>query len=249
MDLALQQIFCYGAVFALGLGTGVFFLPRLASRALLRAYARSDSVYAGLSAGGIAISCSLAGVGPLRRWDSWLCAVVLGVVFCQGLFWLFQFELPLPTWYGNFVLGLALLCFLVQWCALLSAVLCDLSSGLIPHETCFFVALAGALRQFLLGGLFALATGVFYALIFVGFCVAINKYSAQRKKPPAVGGGDIRLIAALSLACAGASLYGATLCFMAAALVALVGYASGALRASSGIALAPYFVLWLWCGL
>lgn len=63
-----------------------------------------------------------------------------------------------------------------------------------------------------------------------------------------VGGGDVRCMAALSVASGFAAPAGFAACFLAAAVVALAKCAMGKARAGDAMPLAPYLCVWLWVG-
>lgn len=63
-----------------------------------------------------------------------------------------------------------------------------------------------------------------------------------------VGGGDVRCMAALSVASGFAAPAGFAACFLAAAVVALVKCVMGKARAGDAMPLAPYLCVWLWVG-
>lgn len=137
---------------------------------------------------------------------------------------------------------------LTMWGALLVAVVCDMGERVIPKETCAFLGLAGAVTQGVSQGFESLAWGACFGLALMAGCRMVNKWGRSNRQAPMVGGGDVRCMVALSVASGRAAPLGCAACFICAALVALVGCASGKMDRRDAMPLAPFFCLWLCLG-
>lgn len=135
-----------------------------------------------------------------------------------------------------------------MWAALLIAVICDMAARVIPKEACGCAGAAGVLLQLASGGVFLLACGAAFGALVVGLCLAVNRIGRTRGRGEMVGGGDIRCIAALSLACGAQAPVGFAACFSAAAICGAIGLSFGKMRRSSAMPLAPFFCLWALAG-
>lgn len=129
-----------------------------------------------------------------------------------------------------------------------AALACDLRARIIPVEACVALALAGAAFQAMAGGWQGAVAGCGYALALTASAWAANRMLRARCPEGALGGGDIRCMAALCLACGAASPIGFAACFMAAGAAAALGCATGRLALGDGIPLAPFLGVWLLCG-
>lgn len=127
--------------------------------------------------------------------------------------------------------------------AMLVAVACDLRARMIPIECCLAIAIAGGTFQLLHGGLRAFCVGMGAAVVVIIVCWVAKRVLKARGR--AVGGGDIRCMAALSLATGPGALAGATACYLAAAGFSIAGLAMRKLRFEDGLPMAPFLALWL----
>lgn len=144
--------------------------------------------------------------------------------------------------------GAAILCWFAMWTALATAVICDTSMRLIPRETCLAIGGAGAIFQGAAGGASALAAGAAFALLSMAACITLNACGRRLRGSPMVGGGDIRCMAALSVASGQMATAGFIACFSVAAAIAVAGCAAGKWKLSTPLPLAPFFCLWLAVG-
>lgn len=130
--------------------------------------------------------------------------------------------------------------------AALVAAVCDLGSKLIPWESCAAIAASGLLVQALVFGAEGVAYGLVSACaILVVCCVAEALLGSRGGR--AVGGGDLRCMAALSLASGQAAFAGLAASCAAAATYGIVGVLSRRRSLKDGIAMAPFFLLWVAC--
>lgn len=127
------------------------------------------------------------------------------------------------------------------------AVVCDLRARTLPLETCALLAVAGALFQLFAQGVAGVAAGAACAVVVVGGCLVANRVAGRRGKT-AVGYGDVRCMAALSLACGATAPLGFAACYACAGAFSLGGLALRRLVPSDGIPMAPFLALWLACG-
>lgn len=145
---------------------------------------------------------------------------------------------------GSWLPGAALA---VATTAMTVAVVCDLRARMVPLETCAVLALAGvAFQGSLVGVEGALAGGAFAAVVVAG-CWAVNGLFGRTGNAP-VGYGDVRCMAALSLASGFATPLGIAACYGSAAVFSLGGIAMRRLSFKSGIPMAPFLALWLLFG-
>lgn len=122
-------------------------------------------------------------------------------------------------------------------------VVCDLRARIIPLEACAVVALMGVVAQLALGGVSALVTGGVVAALVGAGCLLANHLARGRTLP--VGRGDVRCMAALSLASGPAAPVGLFACYVCAAACSLAGIAAGKLTLKSGFPMAPFLAVWL----
>ncbi len=139
----------------------------------------------------------------------------------------------------------------------------DLRRRRIPRASCYGVALCGLAAQLLGHGVPALAWGLAYALVAMLLCVLALQVSqliargCRPLQPPAtspgaakdapsapIGGGDVRLIAALCLATGPSAPSGMALCAAGTVAVCAMGLACGRLRWRDGVPYAPFLALW-----
>lgn len=143
------------------------------------------------------------------------------------------------------------------------AVVEDLRRRVIPRASCYGIALCGAAVQVAAYGLPGLCWGLGLSVVAVALCACSSwavaaagsltrrshaggsggSAGASEAEPP-IGGGDVRLIAALCVATGQAAPFGVVLCAAGTALVCAAGLATGKLRWRDGIPYAPFLALW-----
>ena len=128
--------------------------------------------------------------------------------------------------------------------AMAAAVICDLQARIVPLEACAALAAAGVVFQASTAGLEGVLAGCAFAVFAVLCCLALNRLFGRTGRAP-VGYGDVRCMAALSLASGVATPVGAALCYGGAAAFSLAGIAAGKLSWRSGIPMAPFLAAWL----
>lgn len=170
-------------------------------------------------------------VGPLGR----LACAIVGAV--GG--WLLSLVSPHPV-----AFALAALC----WFALVVGTVCDIRARILPLEVCAAVALAGGTLQLCFGELEGFGWGCLVAVMVGTVCAVANRLFARGKAVP-VGRGDMRCMAALSVASGAAAPLGFAACYVTAAAFSLGGMAVGKLTLSDGIPMAPFLGVWLACGI
>ena len=131
--------------------------------------------------------------------------------------------------------------------AMAAAVACDVRMRLIPWESCAAMAAAGAAAQLLARGAWGLVWGAACGVAVLGVCAAVNAGFRRLRGEEAVGGGDLRCMAALSLASGPAAATGFALSYLAAALVGGCAVALRRMDAHQGMPMAPFYVPWLVC--
>lgn len=125
------------------------------------------------------------------------------------------------------------------------AVYTDVRRRIIPRKDCYLIALCGSMIQLGFGGVHAWLTGLVFGLMALLFCLGIEKAACHvRLRAGMVGGGDIRLIAALSLATGPWAVWGAFGSAIAAMLWALIGVATSRLSLRDTFPLAPCLACW-----
>ena len=124
-----------------------------------------------------------------------------------------------------------------------TVVVCDLRARIIPLEACVLVALAGVVAQLTMGGISALVAGALFAALVGAGCLLANRLACGRTLP--VGRGDVRCMAALSLASGPAAPVGLFACYVCAAACSLAGLVAGKLTLKSGFPMAPFLAVWL----
>ncbi len=127
-----------------------------------------------------------------------------------------------------------------------TAVVCDMRSRIIPLECCSALAVVGVAFQALLAGVEGVAAGAVAAGVVLALAIAANRFAFKGSCP--IGFGDIRCMAALSLASAGGVFAGAVACYAVAAVVSAAGVASRKLGLKDGLPMAPFLTLWFAVG-
>lgn len=129
--------------------------------------------------------------------------------------------------------------------AMAVAVECDVSSSVIPRETCYPIALLGGAVQIVDGGLLALAAGAAFALALCAACAGLGVLLARGRASPAVGGGDVRCMFALALASGWEAPWGFFACYAAAAVWSIIRRVRKGCGWDSTFPMAPFLSLWL----
>ena len=129
-------------------------------------------------------------------------------------------------------------------------VLYDDQARIIPRGLCLLLAVAGIVLQACYGGMLAVAVGAAWAAVFhlvarIALWLVDGRTSGEE---PSLGGGDVRCMAALSLATGPGAPIGFAACFAAAALWAAIERLRGRLEAGEAFALAPFLAVWLAVG-
>lgn len=132
-------------------------------------------------------------------------------------------------------------------CAMAVGIVCDLRARMLPWECCAAIAVLGGAFQLMAGGWQGLATGAVLALAVCAACSFANRWS-ERRGVRAIGYGDVRCMAALSVAAGPATFAGMAACYLAAAAFSCAGMAAGRLKRSDGVPMAPFLALWLVVG-
>lgn len=143
--------------------------------------------------------------------------------------------------------GRVLLCAISAGAAGLACVT-DLRDRIIPNGSCLAIGGAGFLLQMLFGEAGALAFGILFAVLICFVNLALDKVFRCSGRQ-GVGWGDIKLMAALSLASGKHAAVGCLVSLCAAAVFCLGGILCGRLSFGEGIPLAPFLMPWLLIGL
>lgn len=169
-------------------------------------------------------------------------------VFALAMGWGAVAFLPGLSGPDAWTVALRFACWMILWFALLTAALCDVAARVIPWETCVAIAGAGAALQLASCGLASLLAGAAFGAAVMFLCAAANRIGNRLGRGSQVGGGDVRCMAALSLASGSAAFAGFAACFLVVALFALAGLVLGKLKGAATVPLAPFFCVWLWVG-
>lgn len=127
-----------------------------------------------------------------------------------------------------------------------TAVACDMRSRIIPLECCAALAVIGATFQVLLRGIEGLAMGVVAAAVVLAAALAVNRFAPKGSTP--IGFGDVRCMAALSMASGGGVFAGASACYAVAAALAAAGVVTRRIGLEDGLPMAPFLTLWFAVG-
>lgn len=139
---------------------------------------------------------------------------------------------------GGVALGVMLAC-------LGHLVYTDLKRRIIPRRDCYAIALSGTILQLLFGGLQAWFVGFGFGVAALVLCLSIDKLASRRcSKSIMLGGGDVRLIVALSLATGPWAVWGAFGAAIAALLWAITGLITSRLSLGDTFAMAPCLAWW-----
>lgn len=150
---------------------------------------------------------------------------------------------------AHFAAGLCIsLSFVLCLVAMTTATVCDLQARVIPIEACVVIAVSGVVFQVMTGGLAGVGSGALFAVGVVAVCSLINRLCRARSPPDAVGGGDIRCMAALSLASGAGAFWGMAACYACASVFSALGCLFRRLKIRDGVPMAPFLAVWLACG-
>lgn len=222
--------------FASGGVAGWMLVPKAACALLRRAGRRATKWHERIDPGARG-SCDWRRCGfVFRQWQKAACSMA-GAAVCALLGILCAYGMSACTAF------LLLLCAV----AMETGVVCDLRARILPLEICALIAVAGVLFQLVVQGVRGVIFGAAYAVVVVIGCFVANRV-CSRSDSMAVGGGDVRCMAALSLACGAAAPFGFAVCYACAGAFSLVGLALHYLGASDGVPMAPFLALWLVCG-
>ena len=130
--------------------------------------------------------------------------------------------------------------------ALAAAALCDVRVGLIPWETCAVVGATGLAVQARCLGLGGVCWGALYAGAVIVACCALNARFGRRGKC-GIGGGDVRCMAALSLASGQAAPLGLLASCLAMVFMGVRSRIVEGRRFDDPRPMAPAFAPWLLC--
>lgn len=132
--------------------------------------------------------------------------------------------------------------------AMAIGVACDLRERMLPLECSVVIAVAGAVWQVCIAGVAGVVAGAVAAAATVSVCMATNALRVHAGNR-SIGQGDVRCMAALSMASGAGALFGALACYGVAAAFSLVGIASKRFTLRDSIPFAPFLSLWLGAGL
>lgn len=128
---------------------------------------------------------------------------------------------------------------------LIHLVYVDVQRRIIPRKDCYLIALCGSMVQLITVGLSAWLAGFSFGLLALLFCLGVEKLSRRfRVSSMPLGGGDVRLIVALSLATGPWAVWGALGAAVAATLWAIVGLATSRLSLKDTFPMAPCLACW-----
>jgi len=134
--------------------------------------------------------------------------------------------------------------------AMAAIVVLDEATRIIPRELCWALAAAGALLQICIGGVANVVVGMVWGMAVCSVAV-VSRWLVDRRRSDgrsSLGGGDVRCMAALSLATGPGAPVGFAACFAAASLWAVIARTRGRLKTGEAFAFAPFLALWLMVG-
>ena len=135
--------------------------------------------------------------------------------------------------------------------AMAAIVVIDIRSRTIPRGLCRLLAGAGCVLRFCRQGLSGIAAGALWAAVILAAacaCAAIVRRRHGGEGEP-IGGGDIRCMAALSLATGPGAPVGFAACFGCAAIWAAIARIRKRLPPGEPFPFAPFLALWLVFGM
>lgn len=126
----------------------------------------------------------------------------------------------------------------------------DQTARLIPRFLCWLLAGAGVVFQRCTQGWPGVMAGFCWAIILLAAAaVAALSIRWRRGESCSIGGGDMRCMAALSLASGASAPWGFAACFVVAALWSIAARLRGRLLPGEPFAFAPFLAVWLVVGL
>ena len=134
--------------------------------------------------------------------------------------------------------------------AMAAIVLFDMTIRIIPCGLCWLLAGSGLALQAGMHGAGGVAAGACWAIVLYA-CTRIAAHAVNRRlgsEGAAIGGGDMRCMAALSLATGPYAPCGFAVCFGVAALWAAVARMRKRLLPGEPFAFAPFLALWFAAG-
>ena len=132
----------------------------------------------------------------------------------------------------------------VSLAAMVRIVAVDLEQRRIPRQLCWVIAGCGLVLQALGGGWMAVVVGVSSGIVVVAACFIALRVLGD----DAIGGGDIRCMAALSLATGQGACVGFITCFASAAVWVLARSVCKHAEWRDAFAFAPFLMVWLLAG-
>lgn len=126
------------------------------------------------------------------------------------------------------------------------AVACDMRARIIPLECCCALGLVGVAFQALFIGMQGVAAGLVAAGAVLTASLAVNRFASKGSCP--IGLGDVRCMAALSVASGIGVFAGAATCYAVAAAVSVIGVALHKFGLKDGLPMAPFLTLWFAVG-
>lgn len=170
--------------------------------------------------------------------------------FSPTLGWRVGLGVVLAAWFaGTAFCGLstpAALLLDIGGAVMATAVVCDMRARIIPLECCCVLGLVGVAFQALLAGAQGVAIGIAAAGVVLAASVAVNRFASRGSCP--IGFGDVRCMAALSIASGTGVLAGAAACYALAAVVSAGGLVLRKLGLKDGLPMAPFLTLWFAVG-
>ena len=134
--------------------------------------------------------------------------------------------------------------------AMAAIVLFDRTARLIPRFLCWLLAGGGIVFQYCTQGQSGVMAGLCWAIaLFTLAVIAALLVERRRGRGRSIGGGDMRCMAALSLATGASAPWGFTACFVAAVLWSIAARLRGRLLPGEPFAFAPFLAIWLAVGL
>ena len=161
----------------------------------------------------------------------WSCIAILFSVLLSGAFYLRtrSLELSILVFMLGAVLG--------------EAVICDLVARVIPNECCWVIVGLGVLLQLGYGGVQGLLHGVMWALVICGLMYGLAHFSDHHKTSLSIGGGDIRLLFSLCIACGAHAMPAVMVGVGAGALFGCIGMCLKRLSRKDTFAFAPFLAV------
>lgn len=143
------------------------------------------------------------------------------------------------------MIALAVVAFGVCLGCLVHAVYTDLKLRIIPRRDCYLIAACGSILQLLGGGVGAWLAGFSFGLMTLVFCILVKRAAGLlRGQSMELGGGDIRLMTAFSLASGPWAVWGALGAAVAVLVWACIGVLTSRLGLKDTFPMAPCLAFW-----